>query len=482
MNRWNPLGLLLVALCVLPGLRGHADATTERPNFVVIVADDLGWRDPGFMGSDYHRTPHLDRLASEGLIFERAYANASVCAPTRAAILSGMYGTRTGVYTVGRGATDQNALPLITPTHQSSLSAEIVTLPEALQQAGYATGHIGKWHLGRATGSTGPLAHGFDTTVGASRGGGTRTYFAPYGIATLDADATSGEYLTHRLTDEAIDFVNDHRDEPFLLWLAHYAVHTPIETEPEVLAEVQQRPRGQLHSHPEYAAMVESLDTSVGRLLDAIEEAGLGENTVIVFVSDNGGGHRVTSMAPLSGSKGSLYEGGIRVPCVVKFPGVVPVGSRTEQPVMLMDLFPTLLELAGTPLPKDQPVDGESWVRLLGDPTHRLEERTLAWYVPVYSTGPRGNINKRPSAVITRGRWKLMHDFETDTSKLYDLQRDPSETQDLASAQPAALARMQRELRDWLNTTDAILPQPNPDYTGQAANPPRERRRNRRQP
>ncbi|MEM1098411.1 MAG: sulfatase [Planctomycetota bacterium] len=480
MKGWNLLGLFVLVLAGLAVCKQVA-AEPDRLNFVVIVADDLGWRDPGFMGSDYHHTPNLDRLASEGLTFQRAYANAPVCAPTRAAILSGMYSPRTGVYTVGRGPTDSNALPLITPTNRSSLPSDIVTLPEALQQAVYATGHVGKWHLGRPAGNTGPEAHGFDSTVGASRGGGTRTYFAPYGIATLDADATPGEYLTHRLTEEAIGFIHEHRDEPFFLWLAHYAVHTPIEPEPDVLAEVQDRPRGQLHDNPEYAAMLESLDTSVGQLLAAIDDAGLTERTVIVFVSDNGGGNRVTSMAPLSGSKGSLSEGGIRVPCVVKFPGVVPPGTQTEQPVILLDLYPTLLELAGVRPQHSQPVDGVSWVRLLRDPTQRLADRSLGWYVPVYSTSPRGNLSKRPSAVITRGRWKLHYDFETDTSRLYDLQTDLGETRDLAAKQPAALSSMQRELQAWLRAIDATPPQPNPAYTGKSTTVSRERRRKPRQ-
>lgn len=450
------------------------------PNFVIIIADDLGWRDTGFMGSDYYRTPHLDRLAAEGLIFEQAYANAAVCAPTRAALLSGMYNVRTEVYTVGRGPKDTEALPLVTPTNRASLEGDIVTLPEALQDAGYATGHVGKWHLGQATGATGPEAHGFDVSVGATRGGGTKTYYAPYGISTLDNNAEDGEYLTDRLTDEAIGFVEENKDGPFLLWLAHYAVHTPIETDPGVLAEVETWPKGELHDDTKYAAMIASLDTSTGRLLAALDAAGVAENTVVVFVSDNGGGRRVTSMAPLKGHKGSLSEGGIRVPCVVKYPGVVAPGTRTDTPVLLFDLYPTLLELAGAQPTRGQPVDGVSWVSLLQGKHDRALDRSLVWYLPLYGTSPRGNITTNPTAVLRRDRWKLIHDFETGTSELYDLQEDIGETNNVADTRISTVRLLERELHAWQKATDAPVPTVNSAYDATTApSSQRERRRER---
>ena len=461
------------------GLPSNA-ATYERPNIVIIIADDLGWRDPGFMGSDYHRTPHLDRLASEGMVFSQAYANAAVCAPTRAALLSGMYAPRTGVYTVGQGPSETEGLPLTTPRNGSSLTSDIVTLPEALSDAGYATGHFGKWHLGRATGSTGPEAHGFDVSRGATRGGGTRTYYAPYGIADLDADAEDGEYLTDRLTDEAIGFIQDSKDGPFLVWLAHYAVHTPIEADPDVLAEVETWPKGELHDEAEYAAMLASLDTSTGRLLGALDAAGVADNTVVVFVSDNGGGRRITDMAPLRDAKGSLYEGGIRVPCVVKYPRAVAPGIRSEEPVLLFDLYPTLLELAGVRPTRGQPVDGVSWVRLLQGKAQTLATRNLVWYVPLYGTSRRGNLSSKPRAALRRDRWKLIHDFETGTSELYDLREDIGETNDLAATRLSTIRLLERELKAWQKATDAPVPTANPDYDPSKAPPTqRERRRDR---
>ncbi|MEM6391834.1 MAG: sulfatase [Planctomycetota bacterium] len=442
---------------------GEAGGAGGRPNVVVIVADDLGWRDPGFMGSDYHRTPRLDGLAAEGVVFRQAYANAAVCAPTRAAILTGMYASRTGVYTVGggrRGGGDQDSgeRALVTPTNRSTLASEVVTLPEALRAAGYVTGHVGKWHLGRPTGPSGPTGHGFDSSVGASRGGGTRSYFAPYGIASLDgADTPKGEYLTDRLTDEAIAFVEEHRERPFFLWLAHYAVHTPIEADPGVLANVKDWPKGQLHDNAAYAAMIASLDRGVGRLLDTLERLGLAEDTIVVFVSDNGGGRRVTSMAPLSGFKGSLEEGGLRVPCVVRWPGKITAGLISEEPVLLFDLYPTLLDLAGVDAPVGQAVDGVSWGPLLRG-GEGLERRDLVWYVPVYTVGPSGRVRAAPRAALRYGDWKLVYDFESERSRLFDLSKDVGERDDRADAERAVVAMLEKRLQAWLIETGDEVP------------------------
>lgn len=445
----------------------------QPPNFVVIVADDMGWRDPAFMGSDYHQTPHMDRLAADGLVFTQAYANAPVCAPTRAAILSGQYAARTGVYTVGRAPRETDGLKLRTPRNVESLDPGLITLPEALKAAGYKTGLVGKWHLGRPTGATGPEAHGFDVAIGTARGGGTRTYYAPYGISSLDGDAPEGQYLTNRLTDEAVGFIQDHKDRPFFLWLSHYAVHTPIEADPKVLAQVKKRPAGDLHDHAEYAAMVESFDQSVGRVVEALGAAGLAENTVVVFGSDNGGSRRVTRMTPLKGNKGSLSEGGVRVPCVVKYPGVVEPGRTTDTPVLLFDLFPTLLDLAEAGLSaeaKRQPVDGVSWAPLLrGQPAPGLTDRPLVWHIPVYKTRPGGRIAGSPATALRKGRWKLMYDYESKTSELYDLQADVGETKDLSDAEPGVAQELERELAAWQRRVDAELPTPNPDYDPQKA-------------
>lgn len=479
---------ILFAVLFSIGFSTYA-AAKDRPNFVVIIADDLGWRDLGFMGSDYHRTPHIDRLAAEGLAFTQAYANAPVCAPTRAAILSGMYSARTGVYTVGGSGNsrrsssdgvDISKLSLTTPRNQSSLDPGITTLPEALREAGYATGHVGKWHLGRTSGSTGPTAHGFTSSIGASRGGGTRTYYAPYGLSDLDRTASEGEYLTDRLTEEAVDFVKENQDRPFLLWLGHYAVHTPIEADPEVLKQVERWPTGRQHDNAEYAAMLVSLDNSVGRITQTLDELGLAENTVVVFVSDNGGGRRVTDNAPLRDSKGSLYEGGVRIPCVVRYPGVVEAGRETDEPVLLFDLYPTLLDLANLKPNRRQPIDGLSWRPLLEGKSKLDEERPLVWYNPTYNISRRGTVSNGPRAVIRQGDWKMHYDFESKQSQLYNLGHDLGESRDLADSNASIVKSLERELKKWLKATNAEIPAVNPNHDPQAqATDTTRRRRNR---
>ncbi|MBB6431054.1 sulfatase [Algisphaera agarilytica] len=480
---WACLLALAVLFAALPISNA---AAKDQPNFIVIVADDLGWRDLGFMGSDYHRTPHLDRLASGGLVFTQAYANAPMCAPTRAAILSGMYSPRTGVYTVGGGGgrgqsdgPDLSKLALTTPRNQSSLDSDITTLPEALQQAGYTTGHVGKWHLGRTSGRTGPTSHGFDTSVGASRGGGTRTYYAPYGIADLDETAKDGEYITDRLTDEAVGFIEENKGGPFFLWLAHYAVHNPIEPDPAVLRDVNRWPTDEQHDNAEYAAMLVSLDNSVGRIMESLDAQGLADNTVVVFVSDNGGSDRTTNNAPLRSGKGSLYEGGVRIPCVVHYPGVVEAGRKTDEPVLLFDLYPTFLDLSGAKAPRQQAVDGESWRPILEGQSSLNENRPLVWYIPTYSTTPRGSISHGPRAVVRKGDWKLLYDFESKESELYNIADDLGESKDLAKSKTTTVRSLERELEKWLKATDADVPAANPDYDPDTADQPRRRNRDR---
>ena len=467
-------GLLLIA-CFGPGAQ-HA-AAQNRPNLVFILSDDLGYGDPGFMGGQNAQTPHLDALAASGLTFTHAYANAAVCAPTRAAIFSGQYAVRTGVYKVGGGRqgggqSTPATQKLVTPQNVDHLDPELVTLAEALSGAGYATGHVGKWHLGSPSGATGPEANGFDFTVGAARGGATKTYFAPWGLAGLD-QAKDGDYLTDRLTDEAVGFVQAHAKKPFFLYLSQYAVHTPIEPDPAVLARVKARAPQLSDNDADYAALFESFDTGVGRLLDALDAAGVADNTLVVFASDNGGSRRLADMGGLKGYKGSLDEGGIRVPCTVRWPGVVQPGRTSDVPVMLLDLYPTFLELAGADAPKDQPVDGRSWVELLRNPgaqaDQRLSDRPLIWYLPMYSTSPRGRVTDVPKAVIRRGPWKLSVNLESKQARLFNVVQDTGEAHDRAADQPDVVAALQRELAEWQRATNAPVPTPNPNYDPNAA-------------
>ncbi len=477
-----------------------AAATQDPPNFVFILADDLGYGDPGFMGGRHALTPHLDALAASGLTFTHAYANGAVCAPTRAALMSGMYAARTGVYTVGGGGdgggrrgnrgnqdNQDTATPatqaLVTPKNMSTLDPQIVTLAQALRDAGYATGHTGKWHLGSADSSSSAAASGFDFTVGAARGGGTKTYYAPWDLPGLD-DAKDGDYLTDRLTDESVGFIKDHADGPFFLYVSQYAVHTPIEPDPAVLARVKARAPHLDDDQAAYAAVFESFDAGVGRVLAALDDAGVADHTVVVFASDNGGHRRYGDTGGLKGHKGTLDEGGIRVPCTVRWPGVVEPGRVSDTPVMLMDLYPTFLALSGAPQPQGQPVDGRSWVPMLRAPgsaaAQTLGDRPLVWYQPLYASGPSGRVTGGPRAVIRRGPWKLTVDLEDRGARLFNVVDDVAESRDRAADEPAVVAALRRELSAWVRATNAPVPTPNPHYDADAPAPENARRRGSR--
>jgi len=450
----------------------------ERPNVLFVFLDDFGWRDAGFMGSDFYETPHLDRLAAQGMVFTDAYANASNCAPSRACLLSGQYTPRHEIYNVGtglRGDPRFSRLKHIAGTQ--TLRTDIRTWADVIRDAGYATGTIGKWHL-----SHDPLAYGFDFNFAGSHSGSPpRGYFPPHPGAPGLADAPAEEYLTDRLNDEAIGFIRRHRDRPWLLYLTHFAVHTPLEAKPDLLAKYQKKPPGELHSSVVMAAMIESVDEGIGRIVGELERLHLSERTVIVFTSDNGGYGPATSMSPLKGYKGTYYEGGIRAPFFVKWPGVVPAGSRCEVPIIHVDLFPTLCEITGATLP-DQPLDGVSLLPLLtksGD----LPPRALFWHFPAYLQGYSRNdqqrdpiFRSRPCGVVRDGDWKLLEDFETGELELYNLRRDIGESDNLVNTDPGKAKEMHKRLVAWRRATGAPVPTvPNPRFDPVAEG--RERKR-----
>jgi arylsulfatase A-like enzyme len=437
------------------------EAGAAPPNLVLILADDLGWRDAGFQGSDFYETPHMDRLAGEGMVFTDAYANAPNCTPSRASLLTGQYTPRHQIYTVGsptRGEAKRQKL-LGAPSLKT-LSGNAVTLAEMLAPAGYVTAAIGKWHLGLD-----PTAHGFQVNVGGSEAGHPRDgYFSPYKLAHL-ADGPPGEYLTDRLTDEAVAFLEEHRARPFFLFLSHYAVHTPIQARPELVERYAAKTPGELHNHAKYAAMIQSFDDGVGRVLAALDELELAERTLVVLFSDNGGYERVTSAAPLRGAKGMLYEGGLRVPLVVRWPGRVAPGSRSEVAVTGADLFPTFAAVAGIASLVSN-VDGESLLPLLTG-AGELERTSLFWHFPAYLDGTRPGdpLRSTPCSVIRRGPHKLLEFFEDGRLELYDLAADVGETKDRAAELPELAAELRAELAAWRERVGAPVPtQLNPKY------------------
>ena len=466
MNRCSPPIVLLCLTTLIFAGCGRGDGNrvgTTPPNVVLIYVDDLGWRDLGVMGSQYYETPHLDALARDGMRFTHAYSNAPNCAPARASLLSGQYQPRHGVYTVGTSERGDARLRQLVPVdNQTELALEITTIPEALAASGYVSAHVGKWHLGGSEFL--PDKQGFDWTVAGDQFGSPPSYFYPYlrdGRTLPDlTDGQVGEYLTDRLTDEAIDFIETHHEVPFFLYLSHYGVHTPIQGKPELVQYYTEKAGTDGHSNPTYAAMIHSVDTSVGRILEVLDDLELADRTIVIFFSDNGGFGPVTSMAPLRGSKGMLYEGGIRVPLVVRWPTVVPANTVSDEPVIGLDMFPTILDLTGTPSPEGQVLDGVSLLPLLSR-RETLAQRDLFWHFPAYLQADdsiAGPWRTTPASAVRRGNYKLITFFEDGRNELYNLADDLNESHDLSAHMPAQTTELHTALEQWWRDTGAWLP------------------------
>jgi arylsulfatase A-like enzyme len=439
----------------------------EKINVVFILVDDLGWKDVGFMGSTYYETPNVDKLASQGMVFTNGYAAAANCAPSRACLMSGMNTPRHGIYTVSpseRG--DAKTRKLIPIPNTTDLKDEIVTLAEMFKSSGYATGTFGKWHLGEDA-----RTQGFDVNVGGSRRGGPGRdgYFAPYNIDHIE-QGPDGEYLTDRLTLEAISFMNDNKNNPFFLYLPYYTVHTPLQGKQELVEKYKNKPGSHGQSHPVYAAMVDAMDQNVGLLLDEIGRLGLSEKTLVVFTSDNGGIRSISPQDPLRAGKGSYYEGGIRVPLIIKWPGVTEKGVINHTPITNLDFYPTFREIIGTEK-TTQPLDGNSLVPLLKGGL--FAERPLYWHFPVYLEAyqPLMDASRdplfrtRPGTVMRLGRWKLHEYFEDGGIELYDLENDPGEALNLVSEYPEKASELHQIMIEWRGNINAPVPvQANPDY------------------
>ena len=462
------IALMLSILCI--ALTPAAINSAEKLNIVLFLIDDLGWMDVGCNGSTYYQTPNIDRLADEGVRFTDAYAACAVCSPTRAAVLTGKYPARlllTDWLPSGRW---NPKAKMREGRRVRALPMEEFTLAEALREVGYRTAHIGKWHLGSEPYSL-PQHHGFDINIAGNGHGSPGSYFYPWEInwniptTSLKArmkvlpDGKSGEYLTDRLTDEAVEFIRNNHEQPFFLYFPHYGVHSPLQARQEMIDKYEKIPEDLRQGKPEYAAMVESVDESVGRVMTTLSELGLEENTVIIFTSDNGGFYKATNNAPLRANKGAYYEGGIRVPQIIKWPGVATPGRVCEEPVTSMDLYPTCLASAGQPMRPNQHLDGQNLQPLLtGDAS--LERDTIFWHFPHYNRHP----SSVPSSVIRKGRWKLIETFDPEGVELYNLTEDLSETRNRAADEPAITAQMRRELDAWRQEVDAEMMQPNPDY------------------
>jgi arylsulfatase A-like enzyme len=489
-KKWKDQMLMLVlrllsavaaaSMLLYPGI----DAA-DRPNIVFILADDLGWRDLSNEGSEFYESPHIDRIAAEGMKFRRGYAACQVCSPSRASILTGKYPTKHGITTwIGdrSGPEWRSARRFdshLPAPYEHNLRAEEQTLAEVLQAAGYRTFFAGKWHLG-SKGSW-PTDHGFQINrggwdVGSPRGG----YFSPWENPNLPS-GPDGESLPLRLGRETATFIEQNHDEPFLAYLSFYSVHGPIQTTPDLWQKYRDKAAAagmaeerflwdrrlsvrQAQDCPIYAGMIEAMDDAVGIVLDKLDQLGIAENTIVCFTSDNGGVSSgdafCTSNLPLRGGKGRQWEGGIREPFYIKAPGVTRAGSASDVPVNGIDWYPTLLELANVPVPADQAVDGVSLVPLLTGGT--IADRPLFWHYPHY-----GNQGGEPSSIMIQDTWKLILYHEDMRVELYNLQRDAAEQHDVSTENAARVGEMRETLDAWLTATNAVFPEPDPEFSAE---------------
>lgn len=473
------IGLLL--LLILAGCTESKEVeNTKRPNIVFILADDLGYADVNSFNplgnAGYYETPNIDRLAEQGMMFMSAYSNGPNCAPTRAALMSGQYYPRQPVYTVGSGARGElKHQKLEAVSNGRGLSVETYTMAEALRDAGYATGHFGKWHLGSAE----PEEQGF------SKASVTGVDVNGVQLDQRPKLGPGGEYIAEELNKRARQFIEDYQDQPFFLYLSHFVPHSPFEA-PEILVQkyLEKRPVAG-HYHATYAGMIESIDESVGKVMDKLDDLGLVENTLFIFYSDNGGmgGYidqriqgmprldplddgakgtiEITHNAPLRGGKGQFYEGGIHVPLIMRWPNIISAGTKTDEPVISIDFYPTFVELSGADIPEDHELDGINLLPLLLDSEVSLNREALYWHFPGYlQTRQPGSWRTTPVGAIRAGDWKLLQFFEDNTIELYNLTNDIGEHYDLSEVRTDKTQELLGMLEAWREELNAPMPKP----------------------
>lgn len=443
-----------------------AMAHNQQPNVVLINIDDMGWTDLSCNGSTYYETPNIDALRKAGIWFSQAYAGAANSAPSRACMLSGLNTPRHGIYTVNnsdRGkSVDRKLIPI---PNTLSLPEGFQILPRVMHNVGYQTFHVGKWHV-----TEDPLSCGVDVNIGGNHIGHPNSYFSPFKNPNLP-DRVKGEYLCDRIGDEAANLIRTaDKNRPLFLYYATYAVHGPLRAKADKIAKYKAKTPTKAHNNPVYAALIESMDENVGKVISALKESGRFDNTLIIFTTDNGGVYNTSKQWPLRAGKGSYYEGGIRVPFIVYQKGVFEKGEIDDVPVSQLDIFPTLVDLLGIQ-DKDLSLDGKSLAKLLTKGKDKsLNERPIIWHSPVYLEG--GNkettdpiFRTRPVSVIRKGDWKLIQNYETQKYELYNLKEDISEKNDLAVSNPKKVKELAAALDKWKKETNAPIPtELNPDY------------------
>ena len=432
----------------------------EKPNIVLIVADDLGWSDLSYMGSEYYETPNIDKLSKSGMTFYNGYASSANCAPSRATMLSGKYHTQHGIYTVRNSDRGSRKTRKIIPIEtKTTLDLDFFVIPEMLKEMGYTNGHFGKWHLGDV--GFHPEQSGFDVNIGGNRHGGPGGYFAPYPNPELENEP-KGEYLTDRIGDEVVKFIDINKENNFFAYVPFFSVHTPIQSKPDYQKKYSKKESNEFHNRADYAGMIQSLDENIGKILDKIDALNLSENTLIIFTSDNGGIRAISNQYPLRAGKGSYYEGGIKVPMIFSWKGKIEAKTESYERVSNLDFYPTIKKLVG--YNKSIDLDGEDLTPIFKG--EKLKKRELYFHFPVYLEPYRVQLDggtdplfrTRPGTVIIKDNWKLHHYYEDNKFELYDLEKDISESENLSEINKEKKNELLIDLNNWRKTNNAPIP------------------------
>ena len=432
----------------------------EKPNIVLIVADDLGWSDLSYMGSEYYETPNIDKLSKSGMTFYNGYASSANCAPSRATMLSGKYHTEHGIYTVRNSDRGSRKTRKIIPIEtKTTLDLDFFVIPEMLKEMGYTNGHFGKWHLGDV--GFHPEQSGFDVNIGGNKHGGPGGYFAPYPNPELENEP-KGEYLTDRIGDEVVKFIDINKENNFFAYVPFFSVHTPIQSKPDYQKKYSNKDSNEYHNRADYAGMIQSLDENIGKILDKIDALNLSENTLIIFTSDNGGIRAISNQYPLRAGKGSYYEGGIKVPMIFSWTGKIEAKTESYERVSNLDFYPTIKKLVGYNESID--LDGEDLTPIFKG--EKLKKRELYFHFPVYlepyrvqlDSGTDPLFRTRPGTVIIKDNWKLHHYYEDNKFELYDLEKDVSESENLSEINKEKKNELLIDLNNWRKTNNAPIP------------------------
>lgn len=439
----------------------------EKPNVVLIVADDLGWSDLSYMGSTYYETPNIDKLSKSGMTFYNGYASSANCAPSRASMLTGKYHPFHGIYTVKNSDRGNKKTRKIIPIKtKTKLELEYFILPEMLKSKGYSTGHFGKWHMGPK--GYYPENMGFDINIGGNEHGGPGSYFSPYKYPNM-SNGPKDEYLTDRIGDEVVKFIEKNKENNFFAYVPFFSVHTPIQSKKSIQEKYSNKIGDKNHNRADYAGMIHSLDENIGKILDKIDQSGLSKNTLIIFTSDNGGIRAISNQYPLRAGKGSYYEGGIKVPMIFSWPEKIKAGSTSNERISNIDFYPTIKKIIGYNETID--LDGENLTPIFN--SKALKKRELYFHFPIYlepynvhlDSGSDPLFRTRPGSVIIKDNWKLHHYYEDNNFELYNLENDISESKNLIDINKEKKAELLNNLDNWLKKNNAPIPNKlNPFY------------------